>query len=184
MRTGPVIIRWWLLVPGSHLAGADPGPGRGTWAGEFLVAFPDCGSRWLEIADVIVYPGRWEAEGDADGRRRLSSALTRFPGCGIVVTRAADGECLAGGPDGAATRLAGVPGMLCGCLAHGWLVAGLPLAALGSARLRTAGPPGWGTADGQLGAVSFSFAMVAEGPGPSAASRDVSVPALGAPSWS
>lgn len=175
---------------GSCDAATDLPAAQESWSGEFVVASPDRGGRWLEIADVIGCPGLMAGE-NPGLPARLSWMLARFPGCGVAVTGVAGHGCLVCARDGTAAWIVsgpGVPGMLCGCLAHSWIVAGRRLAVLDGIRVRVRRlrhDRGWAAA-GQLGGLSFSFGMRSEDawPEPSASSRARSGSSLRAPmSW-
>jgi hypothetical protein len=111
-------------------------------AGELVAAATSCGQCWLEIADVIIsLDGTPQAgPGAADGT--LAGVLARFRGCAIAAIDVADACCVQ--DRGGATITIAVcgaagPKLLAGaCLAHAWLAAGQPLAALDGARFRAA----------------------------------------------
>jgi hypothetical protein len=112
----------------------------------------------------------WRAGPGGGAVMRESGAIPDGPAC----TR----QCT---PAGACRTPAAHPGMRA-YLAMGQ--AGLSGSRPSRSRtMRTAGSYCRCAVAGQLGAVSFSLAMVAEGPGPSAFSRGIRVSSSGAPSW-
>lgn len=160
-------------TPGAGLAGlawractAGPGAAPGDRSGarpaaQLIVATAGDGRRGLEIADVV-------AAGPADPGD-ASALLLRYPGCAVAATELALGQCrLAvrrGGPVTLTVRGGcGCPlpcnAVLCGALAHAWLAAGLPPAALDETIVRPAArvPPAWWPGLGQDGVLSVSLA--------------------------
>jgi hypothetical protein len=162
-------------------------------AGELMAAPATCSEHWLQIADVIFCPGRPQEPrpGAADGW--LALMLSRFPGCAVAVVAAA-GACRVRARSSTAITLtvwgAAPKPLIGGCLAHAWLAAGRPLAALDDARLRVAfrdSAHGW-AACGHGGGTSLSFwlSVLCARPvaGPSVSSRERTCPAWGAPTSS
>ena len=150
-----------------------------TWTGELMAASATCSGRWLEVADLIVGRDRSPEPDAADGW--LAWAMTRFPGCAVAAIETV-GACRVGTRGGTAMTLAvrgaGPKPLVGGCLAHAWLAAGHPVAALDSARFRMAfrgSPGGWdGRGHGGGTALSFSLSVLGEQPGtgPSVSSRE------------
>ena len=107
-------------------------------AGEFLAAGPGSEGRWLEIADVIA-GGRAAGcgHGAGTGAPWLRAILARYPGCAVAATGQAGGCVVVA--RGTADR-SGICGryscgaLAGGALAHCWLTADWPHAALRQAR--------------------------------------------------
>lgn len=147
-------------VPGSLRSGAQPFAHRV----RVTLQFPGSGRRvhdrhlrvvspaprpWPLLADVLVAPGEDAAAADA-----LAAA---HPGAAVAaVFRGAEKAWLRIGPYGSGPLLplgdrhsAGVGWGTWGSLAHAWLVAGLPPAALGSVAVRTANRRATGPGSGR-----------------------------------
>jgi hypothetical protein len=155
----------------------DPVPAPVLRKGEFVVAGPGRRSPWADIADVIICPQPPCSPGGGAG----GDLLANYPGC-VVAVAGGPRCCVMAVRDGTVIRVAltrgspslptGCPGAssppwlpgfwaMAGCLAHAWLVAGLPLAALDGSRPQVAASDQarrWETV-GQVAAAAFSLSM-------------------------
>ena len=207
MKDMVLTVGWTLVAPSGQVTARTPRLVRSGWrrfprkpapevifpVRELMAAPATCSERWLQIADVIFCPGRPQEPrpGAADGW--LAFTLASFPGCAVAAIGAA-GACRIKARSGTVITLTvrgAAPKLLIGgCLAHAWLAAGRPLAALDGARLRVAfrdSPRGW-AARGHWGGTSLSFWIAVlsslPGAGPSISSRERTCPAWGAPTSS
>jgi hypothetical protein len=130
------------LSPGMLIAGWPQGcgctggrrPGWRVVTGTLLAADDRASAGRLETADVIVASAGAERTGPRE-------QLCRYPGCAVAVAWAGSAECSVATRSGVLPSVAisgqqGAGGALaCAAFAHGWIVAGLPLALLSPACL-------------------------------------------------
>jgi hypothetical protein len=146
-RPGRVVVEWAASVGGP--AGADLPAGQAVVC-DLLAGDAACDAEaWLRIADVIIC-----RPGPAAGLSAvLRSALSRYPGCAVAAAGLNGGACLMSAPGHDPVRITAERGdgplwpgpLACAAFAHSWLVAGLPLRSLHSARLRAVSPGPDGT---------------------------------------
>lgn len=154
-----------------------------------MLGLGDRADHLLEIADVIVHPGRLGRQAQGEVRDLLARSLLSYPGCAVTVAGGAHrflamsrGGSMArlgltrlppvpicAGRRAAGTDLPGVGGVVAvgGCLAHAWLVAGLSAESLDGAHLWVSASDradGWASC-GQAAGVPFSFGVDFEEPG-------------------
>jgi hypothetical protein len=175
MTSGAVLVRAGFPLagsPGGHVLvlswaggrgrGAGDGPWPGRLASEHVAACGSCADGRHDIADLIFLTSPAPAAVTA---ARLAGLMDGYPGCAVAAAMTGTGQCMIAGRSGVVVmaRVRTPPGasrmlaLACGSLAHAWVSAGRPLAALGRLRLGVAvWPPGGGDRPGHGGAWSCS----------------------------
>jgi hypothetical protein len=190
--SGAVMSACWklLMLPGvPEIAGPpelvpdSPGlpqvvPASPSCTGELVAAAVPCSERWLEIADVIIFPDRPGDPGPDRVTGWLTGALARFPGAAIAATAQTAAECCIAARGGTLITVfvRGVrpAPLVAGCLAYAWLAAGLPLSALDGAGFGVESrlaPHGQARHGGM--SLSWSLLCLGSGAGPRLSIRDL-----------